>query len=809
VIGLDSLAWRSCERRQGSDLGQGQGQGMSSSEEEREDGRDLGFVEASDLEVGPRRERKEKKTKKKEETEDDENENENDSSEEMDEDYRLRLTRHRSGGDENDDDTEDTSTANFDDSVEELSVKVKTRRKSSWSSRRKSRRSKSRGSFRRRRSNSTSSSGGLDPAFIEDIRASLLEYSRIIKKRRGLGTGLYSTPTSTYDWGQEQSAHSVDWSSLFFDLIYVATAFQEGKLLSDTLRTERYVGFLYFYATFAVLYTCWSLKLHYSARFNSPDVAHKLFDILEGLIVAYAAGHLSVTVEAFEDLENGELLGFVASKFAHQIVHLLRWLELWSSSEKVIVMRHAGSFATELLLGAIPLAGAVVVATLRMDAIYVSILLVLSTTMEVVHEILRVRNLGVRRNVKTHSVPMHIEFAVQRASEFIMLVHGEAVLQIILVQFDAIPGRYVNFLLAYLLVAAVRVIYYGTQPLKAQGHALHQSIRRGTLWMQLQPIEASLIVCIGVGLKEILIRSETLNERSEIRYSFFFCVSLSGLLCLIWLGTLLHQGVRGEFMDVPRRIRNLKIAAYLWKVFLSLSLLALPPILLPSYLVTGYALVACVLQIITHDIWHRISSEASEQTTKFENMTFTEPGTSTTAHIHFSEHHKNGDDLEMDFHILTRDDLEKEKKPKHVKSFPAKMPHNTERGQNPAPSVRHTRHPAPVAMLYNQAKKLEDSFKHTFQHGQFKKDPKAVPDGVKAPRVPRKGGAVMPEHTEDEEDDGNAAMRRHIEQNPKLQEEILRLFTQYREQDITDTVEVFRTQNKAAKKKMKKKNEEK
>ncbi|GBG25114.1 Hypothetical Protein FCC1311_013322 [Hondaea fermentalgiana] len=678
------------------------------------------------------------------------------------------------GMNERDDDDEDNT--------ETQSETAKQRRRSTAETFRKS---FMRSSFRRRRrSSSVGSSGqGLDPAFVEDIRQSLLEYSRIIQKRQGVGSGLYATPETTHDWGQKQKEHRVNWADLFMDLVFVGTAFQEGKLISDTLLTKRWIGFFYFYTTFAVLHECWSLKLHFSSRFNSDDIAHKIFDIFEVLIVALMAGHLSVTVADFEDSSNSQLLGVVSCKVAHQFFHLLRWLELYAYSDKVIVRRQSEAFSAELLLGSIPLLGALALVVMRFDAVYVSLCLSASTIFEVGLELSRALYLRQSDKVRLHAVPMHIEYCTHRYGEWTMLMLGEGVMQIIIVNFDQMLERYLTFVPAYLLMAALRILYYSSQPFKAQGHALNQSVRRGFIWLQLQPVESSLIVCVGIGLKELLKNSYAIGKPEYAHYTWFFCISTSSLLVLVWLASFLHNGLHREFLSLPPRIRNLKLFTYTGNFMLSLALLVVVPFHLKSYVVVSVALGICTLQVFTHDLWHRISKE-NESDEKYLRS------------LHL-------------VNALSR--------PLARTAAARTGPSDDE---SPAAGGSAQVAPGVVAIMEKHRQRIEESFKHTFSFGSMLKSEDAVPHGIRVnkPQGRSKKGQRHEDDkdavAEEEEDDydeevgeqeavDNVELERHLLRNPELQADLLDLMHRYPHHDIQDGLRVLIKCNASSRKKTK------
>ena len=64
--------------------------------------------------------------------------------------------------------------------------------------------------------------------------------------------------------GEEQHAVHNNWGDIFFDLFYVALAYNLGNVLREDPTNQ---GFLYFCACFLPLIGLWQLKLFWDSRF--------------------------------------------------------------------------------------------------------------------------------------------------------------------------------------------------------------------------------------------------------------------------------------------------------------------------------------------------------------------------------------------------------------------------------------------------------------------------------------------------------------------------------------------------------------
>jgi low temperature requirement protein LtrA len=103
-------------------------------------------------------------------------------------------------------------------------------------------------------------------------------------------TALLLLHHSTTRWTDHQSHPHTNWGDIFFDLFYVAAAYNLGNVLRED-PTPR--GFLYLIAMFLPIMNLWHLKVYYDSRFYlNDDVFHRLYEVL--VLVSLASACRSI-----------------------------------------------------------------------------------------------------------------------------------------------------------------------------------------------------------------------------------------------------------------------------------------------------------------------------------------------------------------------------------------------------------------------------------------------------------------------------------------------------------------------------------
>lgn len=126
-----------------------------------------------------------------------------------------------------------------------------------------------------------------------------------------------------------ETQHSVhnNWGDIFFDLFYVALAYNLGNVLRED-PTNR--GLLYVCACFLPLIGLWHLKMYWDARFvnDGGDLFHVLLEVATYVCVASAVEHVR-PVAILTDLDNNfDMFAFCASLLLGHVLFLARIVEV-------------------------------------------------------------------------------------------------------------------------------------------------------------------------------------------------------------------------------------------------------------------------------------------------------------------------------------------------------------------------------------------------------------------------------------------------------------------------------------------------
>ena len=103
-------------------------------------------------------------------------------------------------------------------------------------------------------------------------------------------TSFYAPPHQRQRWGDTQVAPHTNWGDLFFDVFYVAAAYNLGNLLKDTPSKE---GLLYTAGIFFPIMNIWSYKAYYDGRFYYVnDYYHRIYEIFFLVSIATMILHI-------------------------------------------------------------------------------------------------------------------------------------------------------------------------------------------------------------------------------------------------------------------------------------------------------------------------------------------------------------------------------------------------------------------------------------------------------------------------------------------------------------------------------------
>ena len=389
----------------------------------------------------------------------------------------------------------------------------------------------------------------------------------------------FRDPRQQKRWGEPEHKPHVDWADLFFDLIYVANAYQLGSLLMRSVSAE---GVLWFYVMFSSLSTTWYYKLAYDCRLVTDDLAHKIVDVVEAMVVAAASLHIGSSVSDMKDLSTGHAMGFSAAVALHRALHAFRWWEVAKVAETHESAAMGHKLTRWRLVEMLIYAAAAVCSSESnrtwlgdSGAIYALACWCLASQRRLVFVMWSavrgcsrwtpcaasteycarftvhadstaatpVIDIALPKKQRLRTViPMHCGYSLHRFGEWSMLMIGESVLSLIAgVPLDNTSfDFYLSFFCGFAEAASLQFIHFATQPSEPEAHAIKRSASGGILWVQLLWIQSAAFVSFGVSLKLMLKYAN--KSHLPAAYMWLLFGSLAALYLLTQFMKACHKG---------------------------------------------------------------------------------------------------------------------------------------------------------------------------------------------------------------------------------------------------------------------------
>ncbi|GAX11057.1 hypothetical protein FisN_24Lh006 [Fistulifera solaris] len=412
------------------------------------------------------------------------------------------------------------------------------------------------------------------------------------------GMTLYCPPRQIKRWDEDEIEQKVDWGNLFFDLFFVAATYNVSYILtSDPYRN----GFLYAVGTFFPVMGFWERKAAIHCRFNvEDDILHRILKAIELLVLATAVLHIRPK-KYMSDLKNDfSMFGFALSMTISRILYLLQNMELYYfavGQRQAIQQAAKGLFSRYLLIETTFFAAATILAgyhyylddddgslsksanesyaynssyhrdlaaveesnTTTDESSYIidaPIWLMLAGHVASVlcMQITILFCFPADGRHKEFNVPMHIDFYMHRNGEWTMLMLGESIVSLLIVDVSNESKEfYTTFLFGVLSVIFLYFLHFASQPYHANQHALRRSKNTGIVWGALQQIYSMALVTLGA-VFTLYLAYLGAEDGSEVSADFYeirdqanrlFCIALGTIFATLDLMTLLHLGSKG------------------------------------------------------------------------------------------------------------------------------------------------------------------------------------------------------------------------------------------------------------------------
>ena len=295
------------------------------------------------------------------------------------------------------------------------------------------------------------------------------------------------------------------------------------------------MGVLWALGLFLCCLRIWYNDLHYRSRFESASRVHRFLDVTGYFLLVYAAANIEPVHEYMR--EGSPQLGiFLIVITCAQGLWLMRWLEIAVFSRD----EESRRFSALRLVDDGPVLIWWLLAWLNfnrsLDGVHaygVPVCLIIGAYWTDIRLNVRVHRMAILRGCDPDGevrhipkertrVPMNVEFAIHRLNEFMMLMVGEGVLQLVInktTEWTNHPGWNASLVSGFVLSLALLYSWNVTEPHHQTGHAFARSSRPAAFYLLIAPLNAFAVLSAGIGIK-IVLSTPTVRAKHSHTLSF-------------------------------------------------------------------------------------------------------------------------------------------------------------------------------------------------------------------------------------------------------------------------------------------------
>mmetsp|Transcript_25014 Transcript_25014/g.70210 ORF Transcript_25014/g.70210 Transcript_25014/m.70210 type:complete len:631 (-) Transcript_25014:114-2006(-) len=369
----------------------------------------------------------------------------------------------------------------------------------------------------------------------------------------------YSRPRQRQRWGDQQILPRLNWGDLFFDLFYVAAAYNTSNILVDSPSAE---GLLYFVTTFVSVMQVWQLRMYFDGCYVvGDDLYHRFLELFGLCALASAVVHIRTVDVMSNPKENVEMFAFSVSIAVARAIMMLRQVELYQygigdPALKTVAVRDTlyNTLSISFLLAAAIISGLEFFGdddnnnydgadanydsgkmrflagdSAGKDTGYASY--ETSTTDLPIwllliaffahfglfsgHVIFCFPKNGEHKKIV---VPMNVDFSIHRHGEWTMLMLGESILSLLIVDVPYENDDYfATFYCGLITVAMLQYLHFRSQPHHADGHAMRRKKNAGIGFSWFTFLYSLALIALGAGLTIFVLDfSYNSNRRLEL-----------------------------------------------------------------------------------------------------------------------------------------------------------------------------------------------------------------------------------------------------------------------------------------------------
>jgi low temperature requirement protein LtrA len=388
----------------------------------------------------------------------------------------------------------------------------------------------------------------------------------------------------------------VNWGDLYFDLFYVGAAFQ---LAASFMESPNVSGLLVFASCYLPVVHIWHRKVVYDSKYAPEDnLYHRFLEVLSLCVLGTVVQHIRPVFYMVNTAQYATTFVFTTFLSLESLLMIRRELEVYQRvvggpEAKRDAMSQARSHSFYLCFSGIAavwsgcdyfLGDASITHPSQPTPVnygplllcgivgYICQVIFTMVDMFVITPSCRMKPTETFRDFR---VPLNLEFMLHRMGEWIMLMLGESVLALLLVESSLGKRYYVTFYAGILTVTIFQYLFFRSQPYGADDHAMRRSRPGGYFFYHMSTIYSASLILVGCSYKMILhyyLFEEELEEGGdtnvhlpaglslgelETRIAWVYGLSLGVSFISLDGIVISHRGFRanlGRYLDVDGRL---------------------------------------------------------------------------------------------------------------------------------------------------------------------------------------------------------------------------------------------------------------
>mmetsp|Transcript_19691 Transcript_19691/g.28321 ORF Transcript_19691/g.28321 Transcript_19691/m.28321 type:complete len:516 (-) Transcript_19691:113-1660(-) len=328
---------------------------------------------------------------------------------------------------------------------------------------------------------------------------------------------------SRYDTHREET-----WYELFYDLVFVAAAIQIGHIAQSDISV---IGLFKSGLMFAVMRATWDQLMFYQNRFDTKDLVHYVYYLVQAMCAFIMAEHLTVDENDGKWDEGRNLVPFAVAVVTARLLNSAMYFQVMSLS--TAYRHHLLAVSLSLIFAAI----VYILPVLLPGQYYVYWMTALMCERTCVMLYIRY---FIPNDDSALLAPWHMGHLIHREGTFILLILGEAIIQLVQHPGGLAANDYARGLMGFATVFNVGDMYYQQQLLEKEVIRDYHTKSPSYLWISVHLLLSMSILFFAAGIK--LVYDEELGER-KVKEEFLMCTSASICIGLIFVLRMQYKGV--------------------------------------------------------------------------------------------------------------------------------------------------------------------------------------------------------------------------------------------------------------------------